>query len=256
MEKVTIHNRKGENVVVEFKLNENPKGLVFVMHGLGGFKEQSHLQVIVDAFLEENYSVVRFDTTNSVGESDGDYFNATVTNYYEDLEDLIDWTNGQSWYEEPFVLVGHSLGGMCVSLFAQKHPEKVKALAPIASVISGELSTHAPRYEDGSLITWEKEGKMLRGESPTKQQMWLAWHHMEDRMHYDLTKDANKLTMPVLLVVGDKDISTPPEHQKALFDVLPGKKEIHVIKGSKHTFKGDEHKTELKKYFTNWITTL
>ena len=40
MKKVVIQNRKGENVVLIINETENQKGLAFVMHGLGGFKEQ------------------------------------------------------------------------------------------------------------------------------------------------------------------------------------------------------------------------
>ena len=53
---------------------------------------------------------------------------------------------------------------------------------------------------------------------------------MEDRLQYDVLLKAEKLQMPVLLIVGDKDDITPPEHQKILFDLLPGKKELFIIK--------------------------
>jgi dipeptidyl aminopeptidase/acylaminoacyl peptidase len=59
--------------------------------------------------------------------------------------------------------------------------------------------------------------------------------------------------MPVLLMVGDLDKSTPIEHQKILFDKLPGKKEIHIIKGSPHTFKDPKHLEEIKSIFDKWI---
>ena len=59
------------------------------MHGLGGFKEQKHIQTFADAFLENNFTVVLFDTTHTYGESEGKYEDATTTNYYEDLEDVI-----------------------------------------------------------------------------------------------------------------------------------------------------------------------
>lgn len=73
-------------------------------------------------------------------------------------------------------------------------------------------------------------------------------------MNYDLLKNADKLTMPILLIVGDKDDSTPLEHQKMLYDAIPGdKKEIHVIKGSPHTFKEERHLAEIKDIFLNWI---
>ena len=72
-------------------------------------------------------------------------------------------------------------------------------------------------------------------------------------MKYDLLTEVNKLTMPVLLIVGDKDDSTPPEHQKVLFDKLVGRKEIHIIKNAPHTFRDPQHLAEIKTIFNNWI---
>lgn len=62
--------------------------------------------------------------------------------------------------------------------------------------------------------------------------------------------------MPVLLIVGEQDRTTPLEHQQIFFDKLPGQKELHVIKGSGHTFKEDEHLAEIKNIFDKWIKQL
>lgn len=43
MEKVKIKNRKGQKIAVVVEKLEEQKGLAFVMHGLGGFKEQPHI---------------------------------------------------------------------------------------------------------------------------------------------------------------------------------------------------------------------
>jgi len=100
----------------------------------------------------------------------------------------------------------------------------------------------------------EKTGWLIaKSESKPGLIKKLKWSEMEDRLKYDLLPEANKLTMPVLLIVGDKDDGTPPEHQKMLFDKLPGKREMHVIKDAPHTFKEPEHLTEIKDIFNNWI---
>jgi len=120
MEKIFIQNRKNQKLAVLVDQPENPKGLAFVMHGLGGFKEQPHIKIFAQSFQGAGYIVVRFDATNTFGESDGNYEDATTTNYYEDLEDVIGWAKTQAFYQEPFFLAGHSLGGICVALYAEK----------------------------------------------------------------------------------------------------------------------------------------
>lgn len=256
MKKEIIHNRNGQKVVVLLDEVVGPKGLAFVMHGLSGFKEQKHLQAIADAFLENNYTVVRFDTTNTFGESDGDYADATVTNYYADLEDVIEWAKKQDWYQEPFVLVGHSLGAMCVALYAENFPEKVKALAPISAVISGVFSLQTKK-DSSELDEWKKTGwRISKSESRPGLIMRLKWSHMEDRLKYDLLPKASHLTMPTLLIVGDLDDLTLPEQQQILFAHLPGRKEIHIIKDAPHTFKEIHHIEEVKSIFKNWIISI
>ncbi len=248
-----IKNRNNKNIAVTIAENPNKKSLVFIMHGLGGNKEQTQLQAITQTFNDNGFTVVLFDTTNTFGKSDGNYEDATTTNYYEDLEDVINWASTQPWYVEPFWLVGHSLGGLCVALFAEKFPEKVKALAPISTVVSGELSAEI-KTTNGELAKWEKTGwREIASESKPGLIKKLKWSHMEDRMKYDLLPEIEKLSMPVLLLVGDKDKNTPQEYQEVLFDKLQGKKEIHIIKNAPHTFKEPEHLAEIQNIFDSWI---
>ena len=258
MQKIFIKNRKDQKISVLIEKNKNQKGLAFVMHGLGGFKEQEHLATCTEAFKEKSYTVIRFDTTCTLGESDGKYENATITNYYEDLEDVITWAKKQDWYKEPFVLAGHSLGGISVSLFAEKYPKKVLALAPISPVVSGKLSIEAHRtYDSKGFAKWEKHGwREEKSRSKPGTIKRLPWSHIEDRLKYDLLPNASKLTMPVLLIVGENDTSTPPNHQEILYKALPVPKEYYVIKNAPHTFRDKQHLDEIKTIFLDWIDKL
>lgn len=252
--KITIKNRKGQKIAVLLDEAEDAKGLAFVMHGLGGFKEQPHLEIIAKVFQERGYTSVRFDTTNTFGESDGDYENATTTNYFEDLEDVIKWAESQKWFWDPFVLAGHSLGAFCSALYAEKYPERVKALAPVSTVASGELTLQSDRED---VKNWKKTGWRI-SESKSKPGVIkkLPWSHMEDRLKYNLLPNVDKLTMPVLLIVGENDETTPVGHQNVLFNKLPGRKELHIIKGAEHTFREKEHLEEIREIFLKWIDTL
>jgi pimeloyl-ACP methyl ester carboxylesterase len=255
-EKTFIKNRKDQKIAVLIEKPEHPKGLVFVMHGLSGFKEQPHIEAYANAFFKNGYTAIRFDTTNTFGESDGNYEDATTTNYYEDLEDVINWAKSQPWYQEPFCLIGHSLGAICIALYAEKHPEKVKALAPTSTVVSGALSMETEHYKNIA-EEWKQTGWCVeKSEARPGLIKRLKWSHMEDRLKYDLLPEAYKLTMPVLLMVGEKDESTPPEHQYRLYERLPGKKEIHIIKGSEHTFREKQHLEEIKQIIDRWVKNL
>jgi len=66
-----IENRKGQNLAVLVEQSKSQKGLVFIEHGYGGFKEQKHIQIFAEAFKEKRFTIVLFDTTKSLGESGG-----------------------------------------------------------------------------------------------------------------------------------------------------------------------------------------
>lgn len=239
-------------------MDETPKqkGLAFVMHGNASNKDLEQIKTFASVFSDKGYTVVRFDTTNSSGESDGKLEDATLTNYYEDLEDVINWASKQSFYEEPFILCGHSLGGMAVALFAEKYPEKVKALAPISMAISGKLSEQTQEFKEIGLA-WEEKGiREWPSVSMPGMMKRLKWNHVLDKRKYDLLPEAYKLTMPVLMIVGELDNVTPLEHQKIFYEKLPDEKELHIIKGSGHAFVKQEHFDEIRKVMGRWIERL
>lgn len=249
--KTSILNRHGQKIVVEVDEATKPKGLAFVMHGLSGFKEQPHIQAMADAFRENGHSVVLFDTTNTFGESDGSIEEATYTSYHEDLEDVIKWSTRQPWYQEPFKLTGYSLGGLCVALYAERHPRQVKAVAPISSVVSGNMTYS--EYPPEKLRVWERTGWL---ESPSQSKRdaikRLSWNLALDAKQYDLLTGVDRLTMPVLLVIGSKD-RTLLKHNRLLLERLPGNKQLHVIEEGPHTFREPKQILELRTVLSDWV---
>ena len=141
---------------------------------------------------------------------------------------------------------------MCTLLYAQKHFDKVAALAPISTAVSKKLSLETETKE--SLAKWERTGIQER-ESASKPGLIkrLKWSYMQDALKYDVLPGAHKLAMPVLLIVGEQDNRTLPAHQKILFDALPGPKEFHVIKGAPHTFREPAHLAQIEKILRAWI---
>lgn len=260
MQTLTLQNRLGLPITTSLLTPSNPpRGLAILLHGLGGFRTQKHMQTIAETFLSNDYAVLNIDATNSIGDGGGRYEDATMQKHYEDLEDVIAWAKHQPWFIAPFILTGHSLGGYAVARYAEEHPEEVRALFPFANVVSGELSFEAnERFKPGKLAAWKETGWFIRtSKSRPDIEMRLPWSHMEERLNHDLRPHADKLTMPVLMIVGSEDDSTPPDHQRGFFDMLPDqsipRKEIHIIPGAPHTFKAPEHLAELAKTLDAWV---
>ncbi len=250
---IKIKNRKNKNLAIWVENEQGKNGLVFIAHGLSSTHDQAHLQKYAESFLENDFIVVRHDATNSLGQSDGKLEDATLTSYYEDFEDMIAWASSQSWYQEPFVVAGHSLGGACNLMFAYKYPEKIKALAPTSAFLNGEVTLKA--YSKELMEKWKKDGYRLE-ESKSRPGVIkkFNWTLAEDWQKYNLMNKANLIKAPILLIVGEKDILTPLYSQQDFYNkVSSTKKELHIIKGSEHTYMAKEHLDEVKDIFLEWI---
>ena len=258
METFSFTNRYGLKIVGDILIPKHSIGLAFVMHGLGGFRHQKHLQLLAQTLLDNHYTVVNFDCTNSIGDSEGRYEDATMQLHYEDLCDVIAWSKKQSWYTAPYVLVGHSMGAYAVARYAEEYPTEVKAVFPHATVVSGELSFKAhEKFKLDETNNWRQTGWTHRtSSSKPGVEMRLPWSHMEERLLHDLQPKAQNITMPVLFVVGEKDEPCPPDHEKILYDMIPGPKEIHVVPDAGHTFKTPEQLDILKTIFDAWLHRL
>jgi len=260
MQKFEIQNRNGLNIIGYINIPQNPKGLSFVLHGLGGYKEELHIKILSDTLFENSYVVVVFDATNSRGESDGKYEEATFQKHYNDLVDVINWSKTQDWYREPFILAGHSMGGFAVAKYAEEFSKEVKAVFPFAGLFSGEDSFKIyKKFKPEEIKDWEEKGFVYRiSRSKPGFEMKLPWSHMEERLKHDLILTSGKITMPILFVVGENDMSCPPEHQKRFYNSISPEvdKEIHIIKGAEHVFREKKELDQLKEIFDKWLKKL
>jgi len=251
MQKLFIKNRKQQNIAVLVEKAENPQGLVFVVHGSGGSKTQDHIEAFAKPFRDSGYSVIRFDATNSFGESDGDQCDATITGFYQDLEDVIAWSRSQDFYQEPFTLCGHSLGGISILLYAQNYPQVVSQLVPIASVLSGPSFIREICSQE-ELAKWKQTG-MREYVSKKGLKKRLKYSFVEDALTYNVLDTAHKISVPTLLIVGELEGTRTIAEQQLFLDRLLGKKELHVIKNAPHTFIAKEHLDETYSIIRNWV---
>lgn len=261
-ERIFIKNRHGLKLFIQVDSPANPKNLVFIAHGQGGSTKQNHIEAFSRAFLENDFRVVRFDATHSLGESEGDIFDVTYDSYLEDLEDVINWARAQDWFQQPFSLCGQSMGATSTAWYAQHHPEEIKYLAPIAPVVNYELRIKAmnPEY----FKEWKEKGyKEEASRSMPGVIKRIGWGVNESLKKFDLLPLADRLTMPILFMSGEFDEPCPYENQKMLFDRIPSRNKKFVkIDNAEHSFrnyKTQEYGKELQEAevaLSTWLRDL
>jgi pimeloyl-ACP methyl ester carboxylesterase len=254
--KKMIHNRDGKDISVLVENEKGNSGLAIILHGLGGYKEQPQFQVITEALISHDYCVLRLDTGNSMGESYGEIEEATPEQSYEDLEDVIAWARSQEWFQEPFMLLGHSLGAMNITLYAENNPAEIRALVPFAPVVSGEsyYLTLTPEHRE----EWERLGYYLRSSSSKPGVVKkISWDFVKRLRTFSLYEKIEALTMPILCIVGEKDDTTPSPFLKEFYEKLPStSKRFEIIKGAIHTFREEEGLNALKVVMDSWLDSL
>ena len=254
MQEFLIRNRRDNKIVIDVEEVVESNTLVFILHGMGVTRKSSVVQTVKETFKEHGYTTVIFDATNSVGESDGGQEEVSMEGYVEDLEDIIDWAKTQAWFVEPFALSGHSLGGYAAIRYAEKNPESVEKIVGIAPVISGKMTLQAYHiHRPEELRLWQETGHRSSGRNEDEGDK-IPWENMEERFGGDLVPDANALTMPVLLVVGENDTLCLPSHQTEFLKHIGGdEKKLVTLKDSGHGFDDDISLGLLTTAINDWM---
>ena len=261
-EKIAIKNRHGLKLVIQVEAPANPKNLVFIAHGQGGFMGQVHIQAFADVYLANNFRVVRFDATHALGESEGDIIDVTYTSYIEDLEDVINWARTQPWFQQPFSLCGHSMGAQSTAWYAEHHPAEVASLATMAPVVNYDLYINT--LDSQEVQGWKAKGyKETVSRSKPGVKKRIGWGVNESLKKFDIVPGAPNLIMPVLDVVGESDDGCPYEHQQIFMDAVASKdKKLVQIAGLEHSYRDnktlqyDEKLNRVKNALNTWLKSL
>jgi len=258
MEKYTIKNRKGLRLAIQIDVPEQPTRLVFIAHGQKGSLKQKHIQAFTDAFIENGFRVVRFDATHALGESEGDVQAVTYDTYISDLEDVIDWARTQYWFTVPFALCGHSMGAQSTAWYAEQHPEEISLLASMAPTINHDLWSSTRTHEE--LSTWKNLGYQESISRSTGKSVRVGWQVNESLKKFDILAGANRLTMPVLNIVGEFDQPCPLKNQKIFMDAVASpNKTLVMLPGLEHSYRDEatqeysDNLDKVTKIIDDWL---
>ncbi|MFW6204198.1 MAG: alpha/beta fold hydrolase [Actinomycetota bacterium] len=129
-QKVTFAGTGGEALAGRLDLPDGPvRAVALFAHCFTCGKDIVAASRISRALTERGISVLRFDFTG-LGESDGEFANATFSSNVDDLVRAADHLRATA--AAPTLLVGHSLGGAAVLAAAHRIPE-VRAVATIGA---------------------------------------------------------------------------------------------------------------------------
>lgn len=129
--KIKFKNEDGYNIsaILEFPAIGKPKHYAIFAHCFTCNKNLNAIRTISRVLSNNQIAVLSFDFTG-LGQSEGDF---SETNFTSNVKDLISASEFlKENYQEPDLLVGHSLGGAAV-LYASSKIENIKAIATIGA---------------------------------------------------------------------------------------------------------------------------
>ena len=191
---------------------DGARGTVVYLHGIGDNRRSG--VGIIKRFGARGFDVVAYDE-RAHGESEGD---ACTYGFFEkqDLRRVLDTV-----HTGPIVLIGHSLGAAIALQEAAGDPR-------VTTVVAAET------FSDLRTIATERAPLFL-----TSGVISRGFRLAEREAHFQVdavssVKAAAQIRIPVLVIHGDADTDTPPNHSRRVFDALPGPKRLILVPGAHH----------------------
>ncbi len=245
-----IENARHEQIYLQIGGQQTAKDgkLAIIQHGLASNMTHPAVQAAKQAFIDNGYLVITFDSRYSLGKSGGGVADVRLGTFVDDLQTVVDWARKQDFYTEPLALAGHSLGGAAVLQYAAKYPAQVGILVPITPVVSGQKWEDAcMTYMSDFCRKWKKDGTYRY------QNEDISYQTLEDAKNFDALKLAPKITADVLLVGAQNDIIIAPQDIRELYASFPGKKQLAEILQSGHNFEDARNQKDLSNAIGNFL---
>jgi pimeloyl-ACP methyl ester carboxylesterase len=252
-----IPGEHGKPIVLDygFKVNGVQKPVVIFAHGFKGFKDWGHFNKVMDYFIENDFSFVKFNFSHNGGTADQPidfpdleaFGNNNYTKELSDLRKVIDWVESVEQEEmdkTQIYLIGHSRGGG-ISILSAYEDKRIKRLITWASV--ADLIN---RYPEEVLVQWKKEGVLYVENGRTKQQMPLYYQLAEDTLRnkerFNIESVAKQLQIPHLILHGSADEVVGLKEAENI-NKWSKTSEMIVLEGAGHSF-GASHPYTDKRF--------
>lgn len=247
---LTFHDQKGHRVSAVLSQPEQPTDRIAVLcHGFLSSKNSTTNKTLTRLLNEQGMATLRFDFFGQ-GESEGEFEDITTSLAMGQAHAAI--THVASNGFRKIGLVGSSFGGL-VSILTAAERKDIACLALKCPVVdfAEEL-----RLEFGpdELARWQATDTIpnITGGSERVRLKYRLYQDCLERIAYE---PAARITVPTLIVQGQRDELVPLHQCQRLFERLNGPKRLDLLPEADHQFTRGEDFRVMTAAITDWLVT-
>ncbi len=259
-ESLYLHDASGHRMAAVLVRPDQPTDHGAVLcHGFLSHKNSSSNQALTARLMERGIASFRFDCFGH-GDSDGPFAKLTTTLAVGQVLTALHHMFDRGYRR--LALAGSSFGGLMALLAAADwtttHAANPGAVPPLAC-----LALKCP------VVDFAEELRLELGEEGMQQwkltntipdlhggpaRLSLDYAFYQDCLERIAYEPARNLTVPTLIVQGDRDEFVPLHQSQRLFDSLPGPKRLKILPGADHRFTKAADFELMLASLTEWIT--
>lgn len=177
--------------------------------------------------------------------------------FINDAKDVITYFQSQKKYSKT-IIAGHSEGSLIGMIAALNTVDGYVSLDGagrcIDKVLSEQITKQAPSLKEAAdkALATLKEGKTFENKNPMLASLFResVQPYMISWIKYDPRVEIKKLTIPILLINGTKDLQVPTTDAELLYSASP-KSELKLIENMNHIFKEIKVEEDNLKSYSN-----
>ncbi len=226
---------------------ENKQPVVVISHGFKAWKDWGFFPYLAEKIAESGAISIVFNFSLDGAEDDKNairnvekFAKNTVSRELKDLNSILNsisenrlFHNIKRLWNGEIFLLGHSRGS-ALSILAAEDNFNIKKLAlwsPVAKL---------DRYTTRQKKIWEEKGFLALTDSSTGKKLRIDYSYIEDlernKERFDLLDAVSKLTIPMLLISGEQDLTTKTKEAEELLSANPEYARLETIEKTGHTF--------------------
>lgn len=239
-----IKNRAGHTLAVHIDFpTQGLRGCAVFAHCFTCGKDLRSARLMAQALTQEGIAVARFDFTG-LGRSEGEFAD---TSFSSNVSDLIDVANGlPDAIPQPFLLMGHSLGGAAVLAAAHQLPS-VKAVVTVAAP---SVASHVQHLFAGAADAIARDGS-----APVAigmRDVTIGQSLLSDLQNYTSTEQIAGLKRALLVMHAPLDNVVSVEEASAIFSAAKHPKSFVSLDKADHMLSNPKDATFAGRVIAAW----